>query len=280
MSGAPARPQLVASDLDGTLLPPDGVFPPGLAEGVAALRGAGVAFVVSTGRMVRSARAVVSRIGLQDGPIVCYQGAVVADLADGRALTHTPVPGELAADVVRTAHGFGRQICVFIDDSFITDRDTDRSRYYARYSGVERHLLPDLQAAVLQNAPTKLLIMTTPEDVERLLPVFRERYDGRLYVVRSQPEYLEFMSASVSKSAALAHVCGLLGVDPARTVACGDADNDLDMLDWSGLSVAVAEGNAAVRAAADVVVPRAGLGDLFQRLAEGRPPHEAGRRPG
>jgi len=261
------RPQLVASDLDGTLLSPDMVFPDGLAEGLAALREAGITFVVSTGRMFQSVQKAVRPIGLRDGPIVCYQGAMVADLADGRVLAHTPVPADVAADVVRYAHQLGRHINAYIDDRFTTDQDDEWARFYADYGKIECHLVPDLEAAVRQSASTKLLILADPEDVERLLPVFRERYGRELFVVRSQPQFLELTSARVSKSSALTYVCDLLGVDARATVACGDADNDLDMLRWAGTSVAVAEGNKTVRAAADVVVPRARLGDYFRELA-------------
>lgn len=267
MSESSARPRLVASDLDGTLLSPDMVFPDGLAGGIAALREAGVHFVVSTGRMFQSVQKAVRSIGLCDGPIVCYQGAMVADLADGRVLAHTPVPRGVAADVVRVAHQLGRHINAYIDDQFTTDQDDEWARFYADYGKIECHLVPDLEQAVLKHESTKLLILSDPEDVARLLPLFRERFGDRLFVVRSQPQFLEFTSATVSKSVALTRVCEMLGVDPRDTVACGDADNDLDMLRWAGTSVAVAEGNEAVRAAADVVVPRANLGEYFRELA-------------
>jgi hypothetical protein len=71
----------------------------------------------------------------------------------------------------------------------------------------------------------------------------------------------------VGKSRALQWVCDRLGLRRERTVACGDAQNDLDMLRWAGLGVAVAEAGPDVRAAAGLVVPRAELPAVFNRLA-------------
>jgi hydroxymethylpyrimidine pyrophosphatase-like HAD family hydrolase len=87
-----------------------------------------------------------------------------------------------------------------------------------------------------------------------------------LYVTRSQAEYIEFTDASVSKSGALAWLCRRLGVAREQVVALGDGMNDVDMLEWAGMGVAVAEAAEPVRAAADVVVPRAGIPALLDGL--------------
>ena len=69
------RPDLVASDLDGTLLTPELELSPELPGALAALEAAGVLFLICTGRMFRSARRVAAQLGLSHGPVVCYQGA-------------------------------------------------------------------------------------------------------------------------------------------------------------------------------------------------------------
>jgi len=90
------HPDLVASDLDGTLLPPDLVLTTATIAGVRRLCEAGVAFVICTGRMLQSARRMADRLALGDGLIVCYQGALVADLGTGEWLLHHPMSGDKA----------------------------------------------------------------------------------------------------------------------------------------------------------------------------------------
>jgi hydroxymethylpyrimidine pyrophosphatase-like HAD family hydrolase len=103
--------------------------------------------------------------------------------------------------------------------------------------------------------------------VDEILPGLQELWAGRLYVVRSQPEYIEFTDISVSKSGALAWLCERLGVPRDGVVALGDGMNDVDMLEWAGLGVAVAEAARPVRDAADAVVPRADVPAFLRALS-------------
>jgi Cof subfamily protein (haloacid dehalogenase superfamily) len=265
------RPGLVASDLDGTLLPADGTFPPSLVKGVAALLAAGVPFVVSTGRMLASARQVIAGLGLAEGPIICYQGALVADLGTGEWLSHRPVDPAPAAEVVRFAHERGRHINAFVDDRLYTDQDDEWARRYAAFGGIDCTIVDDLADFVERHAPTKLLITTEPENVEALLPEMQERWRGVLYITRSLRHHIEINQDGITKSWALDFLCRRLNVDRGQTVACGDSFNDIDMLHWAALGVAVAEAPPEVWQAADLVVPRADLGLLFEQLAAAPP---------
>ena len=74
-----------------------------------------------------------------------------------------------------------------------------------------------------------------------LLPELQARWDGRLYVTRSLPHFIEISDPQATKSAALAYLCERLPAARERTVACGDGWNDVDMMRWAGLGVAVAE---------------------------------------
>jgi len=261
------RPDLVASDLDGTLLPPSLEVSPRTTAGIGRLRLAGVPFVVCTGRMFRSARRVAAQFGLSDGPIVCYQGGLVADLASGERLRHVTIDPAVAAEVVTHAREIAIHVNAYVDDELYVERDDDWARRYAEYAEVGMTVVADL-LPVVAASPTKFVLCAEPARVETLLPELQELWRGRLYVTRSLPHYIEICDAAVSKSAALDFLCRRLGARRERTVACGDAPNDLDMLVWAGVGVAMAEAAAPVREAADLVVERDALGDLFGRLAD------------
>jgi Cof subfamily protein (haloacid dehalogenase superfamily) len=261
------RPELVASDLDGTLLEPDLTLAPALPGALRALAGAGIVFAICTGRMFRSARAVAAQMGIRDGLVVCYQGAMVADLADGSTLRHVRMEAKDAAAVVRRLRVLGRHVNAYIDDEMYVDEVDKWALHYTRHTGVELHEVADLEAEVLRRPPTKLVAITDADDVTRILPDLRRRWRDRLFVERSQPEYIEFAAGGVSKGGALQWLCDRLGLRRDLAVACGDGDNDVDMLRWAGLGVAMAEASPEVRAAADLVVPRAELAEFFLRLA-------------
>jgi Cof subfamily protein (haloacid dehalogenase superfamily) len=261
------RPDLVAADLDGTLLTPALEFSPELPDALAALETAGVPFLICTGRMFRSARRVAAQLGLSRGPIVCYQGAMVADLGTGERLQHQTMDGEVAAAVVRRLRELGRHLNAYIDDQLYVEQLDEWARQYAEYAEVGIELVDDLAAAVLARPPTKFVVLSEPADVDVLLPLLHEEWGDRLYVARSQPSYIELAAPGVSKSGALQWLCDREGLRRERTVACGDAQNDLDMLRWAGLGVAMAEAAPEVRDAADLVVARAGLPALLATLA-------------
>jgi Cof subfamily protein (haloacid dehalogenase superfamily) len=261
------RPDLVASDLDGTLLSPAREFAELTVAGVAALAEAGVPFVIVTGRMARSARPMAARLGLTRGPVVCYQGAMIVDLASGEMLYHRPLEPDAAAEVIQAMRELRRHVNVFIDDELYVESDDEWAQRYAQYAEVDINAVPDLVKAVQQRAPTKIVITTGVDDVAALLPQLQERWGDHLYVTRSQPEYIEVCHGAVSKSGALERLRVELDVRRERTVACGDGQNDVDMLRWAALGVAVAEATAEVRAAADLVIERARLGEVFLALA-------------
>ena len=261
------HPDLVASDLDGTLLTPGLEPSPGLPVALAALEAAGVPFLICTGRMFRSARRVAAQLGLRRGPIVCYQGAMIADLSTGARLLHQPIDGAVAAEVVRRLRDLGRHLNAYIDDRLYVEQLDEWARRYAENAKVGIELVDDLAAEVAERPPTKFVVLSDAADVDLLLPLLREEWRDRLYVARSQASYIELAAPGVSKSGALQWFCEREGLRRERTVACGDAQNDLDMLRWAKLGVAMAEAESEVRDAADLVVPRAGLPALLESLA-------------
>ncbi len=252
--------------MDGTLITPDRVVPSGTREGLAALLAAQVRVVLCTGRMVHTARAMAIRLGLTSGLMVCYQGAVVTDIAGGPWLYHRPISRDDAADVVRHIRSLGRHLNAHVDDRFCVEQMDRWTAMYAAYAEVAVDRVPDLLALVREREPTKFTIMTEPDDALALLPGLQARWEGRLYVTQSLPHVIELTTAGATKAMTLDWLAGDLQLDAARTVACGDGRNDIDMLRWAGFAAAVAEASAPVREAADLVVPRDELGAFFARL--------------
>jgi Cof subfamily protein (haloacid dehalogenase superfamily) len=261
------RPDLVACDLDGTLLGPEPAFAASTRVGVAALLAAGVPVVICTGRMVGSARPRAAELGLLRGPIVCYGGALVADLGDGEWLRHEPIDGRAAAALVRFARERGLHVNAYVDDELYVEADDRWTRWTTSYAKVEATIVDDL-VPVVERGPTKLVIAADPDEAARIASEVSRRFAGRLRAATSLPHFVEINAAAVSKAAALEWVrTEVLGASSARTVACGDGLNDVDMLHWAALGVAIAEGAEGAREAADLVVSRAELGELLERLA-------------
>jgi hypothetical protein len=83
----------------------------------------------------------------------------------------------------------------------------------------------------------------------------RARFDGRLYISKSLPHFLEFASPDVTKGSGLAFLAEHLGFAADETIAFGDGENDVELLEWAGYGVAVENAHERVLAVADFVCP-------------------------
>jgi Cof subfamily protein (haloacid dehalogenase superfamily) len=215
----------------------------------------GIRVIIATGRMYRSVRPYLERAGIDD-PVVCYQGAVVADPRTGEFLRHEPIPLELARETIAALQEAGFHVNCYVGDELYVGEVTPEAQRYAGFQNIPLHSVGDL-TAWLSEPPTKLVAIDDPDVLDRLSARMKEHFAGRLYIAKSLPYFLEFASPDVTKGAGLAWLAEHLGFPPERTVAFGDGENDIELLQWAGFGVAVANADPSVLAAADWVCPSA-----------------------
>ena len=209
--------------------------------------------IVVTGRMFRSVRPYVLQAGIDD-PVICYQGAVVADPVTGEFLRHIPVPNAVALEAIDAVVAAGFHVNCYVDDELYVAEVTPEARSYADFQGLEIHRVGDLHAW-LKADPTKLVAVGDPAALDDLEAELKPRFKGRLFISKSLPFFLEFAHPGVSKGSGLQFVADRIGFTPPQTVACGDGENDRELLDWAGFGVAVANAHPDILRRADLVVP-------------------------
>ncbi len=217
-----------------------------------------------TGRPFPGALPWVKRLGLET-PIVCYQGAQIRALNGEVVLDHGIEHG-LAMEVIRFARERDLHIQGYADDKLLVERDRPEAHEYADHAGMAINVVGDLDKAMGPTTP-KLVIVARREVLEGLLPEVRRRWQGRLNAATSMPTYLEFTSIESDKAKALAFLCDKLGIPQPQTVAVGDGRNDVSMISWAGLGVAVQGSEPEVIAAAGRTIPGPGHGGI-QQLAD------------
>jgi Cof subfamily protein (haloacid dehalogenase superfamily) len=232
------------------------VLRPRTRDALARTRATGTHVVVVTGRMFRAVRPYLEVAGLDD-LVVCYQGAVVADPATGAFLLHIPIPLPEAREAMDAVVAAGFHLNCYLDDLLYVAEVTPEARRYADFQQLEIHPVGDLRVW-LDRAPTKLVAVGDPDALTELEAELKPRFEGRLFISKSLPYFLEFAHPDVSKGSGLEFVAGRLGFTPDETVACGDGENDRELLDWAGFGVAVANAHEDVLARADLVVPSVG----------------------
>ena len=254
-----------ACDLDRTLIAQDALLRPRTAAAIAAARAAGIHVIVVTGRMFRSVLPYLEQAGLDD-PVVCYQGAVVADPTTGAWLRDVPIPRAQALEAMDAVIEAGFHLNCYVGDELYVREMTPQAEAYATFQHIPVHVVGDLRAW-LDTDPTKLVAVGEPAALDELERVLKPRFAGRLFVSKSLPHFLEFAHPDVSKGSGLGFVAALLGFDAAEAVACGDGENDRELLDWAGFAVAVANAHPEILARADLIVPPVqdeGVATLFE----------------
>ncbi len=106
---------------------------------------------------------------------------------------------------------------------------------------------------LVSGTPQKVIWCDAPQRVAALLPQMQARYRERVSVLTTDPEFLEFMAFGVNKAVGVAAVAKHYGFEPTQVLAFGDGNNDVEMLNWAGLGVAMSDARPSAKAAAAIV---------------------------
>ncbi len=211
----------------------------------------GVTVVLASGRMHVTMLPYASQLGLTT-PLISYNGAMVQS-ASGELWQHFKVPANLSSEVLAYCQAETLQLNFYHDDILYTRAYTDHLKLYQGRTNAPVVVEPDLNSKFEGVEPTKLVIVDTIAYTDSLLTPFKEMYAGRLYVTKSSNEYLEFMPLNATKGKALQLVAERLGFTAERTIAFGDNDNDIPMIEWAGMGVAMKNARPGPLAAADSI---------------------------
>jgi Cof subfamily protein (haloacid dehalogenase superfamily) len=229
------------------------VLRPRTVAAIGSARDAGIHVLIVTGRMFRSVQPYALAAGITD-PVVCYQGAVVADPVTGEFLRHVPMPEAEAREVIEAVEATGRTILCYVDDELYVARETPETDAYSGFQHLDVHVVGEL-LEWLPRAPTKLVVVGDPAELDVLEGEMEARLGNRLYISKSLPYFLEFASPAVHKGTGLDFAAARLGFGPDASIAFGDGENDVELVEWAGYGIAVANAHPRVLAVADYVCP-------------------------
>jgi len=255
--------RLIALDLDGTAVE-GGQLPNERVRGaVAEAEARGVHVVLATGRPFLSARRYAEAFNLLT-PLICFQGALVKEMAGRQAtLLSEHLPAGPLDEVIALAEAQALELTLYSEERIYYSHTTRPEAFYDLWFGIPGGTVPRLHDALREIhahglVPLKGLFIGEPDENDRLVVQLSERFDGRLSVVRSHDLFVEVTSPIVSKGAALAFVAERFGVSREEVIAVGDSGNDVSMVEWAGLGVAMANATPDVHAVADWVAPPVG----------------------
>ncbi|MGD0621117.1 MAG: Cof-type HAD-IIB family hydrolase [Thermacetogeniaceae bacterium] len=242
--------KLVAIDLDDTLLRSDLTVSEHTVAVLRQVRDLGVAVTISTGRMFSSARPFAEQLEF-DVPLITYGGALVKNAGSGEVLYNRPLEPEVARRVIRFARERKVQVNFYLlngeDDELYAELTTYWGENYGRFSRVLFNRVPDLEALLERGNPLKLLLIDEEPAVDRWLLELRGQLGEQAHFAKSKPRFLEVDHPEATKGRALQELAAWLQVERSQVLAIGDSYNDIEMLEFAGLGIAVANAPPEVR---------------------------------
>jgi 5-amino-6-(5-phospho-D-ribitylamino)uracil phosphatase len=245
--------QLVAVDLDGTLLDNKKRVSDSTAAALACLPAQSVRLVIASARPPRSVRPIYTALKLDTWQIN-YNGALIWDEPSQTVIHHVPMKPALVLSMIERARDMFEEVAVSCEilDRWYTDAV---QQMYMTETG--RLFRPDVVAPIeefCREPVTKLLLMGEPPMIARLEQLLLQEYPNT-NIVCSEPELLQVMSPKADKSLALRRVAAHYGVAMENVMAIGDAANDIDMLKSVGVGIAMDNAHPLVKRVAKWVAP-------------------------
>lgn len=248
--------KFIALDIDGTLTNHAGIISERNRLAVRRAIDAGIHVVLATGRGRIATRPIWKFLELH-GPSIQYGGAMIADIDTERALVLHELPPEIIREVLDYSAKMKVPAQIYQDEAVISGQSSEVANGY-----VNRHKLtfivdPDIRKKTFHNVP-KILAFAPLDREDEIFAAYKERFAGIAQVSRSSPGFIEVNCLGITKATAIEELSSMLGVRRDQTAAVGDNFLDLEMIQWAGLGVGVADAVPEVIKAADLIVPACG----------------------
>jgi Cof subfamily protein (haloacid dehalogenase superfamily) len=243
--------RLIAVDLDDSLLGSDLKISDANKRTLLTAQEKGVYVTIATGRMLDSAMPFVKELNISI-PVITYQGAFIKDTVNAKTLAKTPIPMEYTHRIIDQCKKDNLHAQVYMENDYYFEHDNEYSQLYHRLSGIKGHEVGDFKAFIKEE-PIKILIIDQPERIAEAYRQFEELFGSQLQVTISKPNYLELTHIDATKGNALRQLGSMLGVKREEIIAIGDSFNDVTMIEYAGLGVAMGNAPDKVKALARYV---------------------------
>ncbi|WP_409345779.1 Cof-type HAD-IIB family hydrolase [Paenibacillus sp. MBLB4367] len=241
--------KLIALDVDGTLLNDDYELTDPTKEAVRAVHEAGARIVLCTGRSPLNTMPILSQLGLE-GVMVTHNGGATVNSLDRSVLHEFAFTVRQAEPVISycRARGIHFDLCPPLD--MFVERLTDEIRaMYTKYLMTPK-LIPDAMA--LEQGIVKMSIFGEREEIDRLESEYAE-IGCPLSIIRSGDHFADIMHPKSTKGNALRHLADSLGIAREHILAIGNYFNDVEMIEFAGLGIAMDNSPEPVKRSADTV---------------------------
>lgn len=232
-------------DMDGTLLRSDHSVSEATQRTIRMLIGRGIPVILVSARPVNAVMPTSREIGIPEAyPIITLNGSYIVE--KDQPIFQAQIDLKTVAGVAEQVRPFGATIAYYLQREWFAEVNDNWTEHEQKIMDVKIKIAPLAQLlkdwTARNIAPNKMMVMSEPPAIQEIQKHLRSIYDGRLNIYPSKATYLEVMDKAGSKSNAVKFVSERMGLAPEEIIAMGDNYNDIEMIRFAGMGVAM--GNA------------------------------------
>lgn len=266
------RFKLIAIDIDGTLITSNYFISPRTLRALRAAMNAGIKVTIATGRFYKSSLRIARSLPI-NAPLICNDGAQIVDIHSGSHVFFKPLPMDVACRVLSLCSNYETlRVQIFMKDHKVFAGRYFRVGQISWFLRRKHHLrgfinylkdfvfVPvknagDFEGAkcAMKNPPAKIVICGEPNEMEDFKKRVLDELKDKIFMTTAIKNCVDILDGSVSKAKGIEVLAQRLGIKRQEIMAIGDNINDLPMLEYAGLGVAMGNAPEVVKERADIV---------------------------
>lgn len=250
--------RLLVLDIDGTVTNSEKIVTPETKKAIIELQEAGTPVAIASGRPTKGIAAVAEELEFErfGSYVLAFNGARIINWKTKECIYSKTLPIGLPKKLWKDAKKYGVGIITYTDENIISGTEKDQyMEIESKITGLPIAVREDFTHYV--DFPVNKCLMTAkPDYLERVEPEMMTKYFHEAQVFRSEPFFLEITPKNVDKAYCLEKLLNILNIEREAMVCCGDGFNDISMLQYAGLGVAMANAQQKVKDVADYVTEK------------------------
>ncbi|MCM1308703.1 MAG: Cof-type HAD-IIB family hydrolase [Butyrivibrio sp.] len=247
--------KVLAFDIDGTLTNSEKKITPRTRAAIIKAQEQGCVAAIASGRPRPGVKGYADELGLREhgGYILALNGGLLERYSDGRIIRQSVIPREYYGEICALARENNVNILTYDGDTVVSENlDDEYLETEVRINGLGQKRVDNLCEYLTYEVP-KFLMLGDGDRLARIEPKIYERLHERMDVYRSEPFFLEILPKNINKASALEELLGFVGAGRDELMAFGDGYNDISMLEFAGMGVAMGNASVEIKRHADIV---------------------------
>lgn len=247
--------KLLTLDIDGTLTNTQKEITPKTLQKIIEVQEKGHVVAIASGRPLPGIRKIADTLQLDKfgGYVLAFNGGRIVNYKTGDVVYQAALDNEIVREIYDYCLGTGCGMVTYDGDRVITGTDIDGYMTFEASINHMEIMRIDNFKEYIDFPLNKCLLTAEPDKAAKIEEELDAKFGERVTIFRSEPYFVEIMPQNVHKATSLEKLLGVLEMEVKDLIACGDGYNDLTMIDYAGIGVAMANAQDIVKEHADYI---------------------------